>query len=146
MVLTILPDPTPLHLITLTATDHEITAIVETTAAAVPCPICGHPATRRHSRYTRSVADVPWHAVPFRLNLPVRRFFCDQPACSRRIFTERLPGVLTSYSRRTERLVVSVRAVSFAVGGKAGARLLRLARLARDTVLHRSRARRIALN
>src|SRR5690242_15293959 len=90
---TILPDPTQLQLISLTM-DQGITAVVETKAAAVPCPICGHLARRVHSRYTRSVADVPWHTVSFRLDLHVRRFFCDWLACPRRIFTERLPGVV----------------------------------------------------
>ncbi len=60
---TILPDPTQLRLITLTTTNRGITAVVATKAAAVPCPGCGQLATRRHSRYTRSVADVPWHGV-----------------------------------------------------------------------------------
>jgi transposase len=121
---TILPDPAQLHLRQLRATDQGITALVSTTASAVPCPICRHLAARVHSRYTRSVADVPWHAVSFRLELHVRRFFCDRPDCPRRIFTERLPGVVAPYARRTQRLAAWVREVGFALGGKAGARLL----------------------
>jgi zinc-finger of transposase IS204/IS1001/IS1096/IS1165 len=105
---------------------------VATKAAVVPCPVCGHPATRRHSRSTRSVADVPWHGVPwhgvpFHLELQVRRFFCDQSACSRHSFTERLPGLLAPsarHARRTRRLVAWLRAVGFALGGRAGAGLL----------------------
>lgn len=123
---TILPDPTQLRLIALTTTSRGITAVVATKAAVVPCPVCGHLATRRHSRYTRSVADVPWHGVPFHLELHVRRFFCEQSACPRHIFTERLPGLLAPYARRTQRLVAWLRAVGFALGGKAGARLLQV--------------------
>lgn len=34
----------------------------------------------------------------------VRRFACDVPGCTRRIFTERLPSTAASYSRRTGKL------------------------------------------
>jgi len=62
--------------------------------------------------------------VSFHLDLHVRRFFCDCSACPRQIFTERLPGVVAPHARRTERLAAWVCAVGFALGGKAGARLL----------------------
>jgi hypothetical protein len=58
-----------------------------------------------------------------RLILRVRRFFCKAPSCMRRIFTERLPGVVAPWARTTERLTVLLRAVAFALGGEAGARL-----------------------
>ena len=76
-VTTILPDPTQLHLLHLlhlSATATEITAAVQTAASSAPCPLCGRFSRRVHSRYVRSVADVPWHGVPFRLRLQVRRF------------------------------------------------------------------------
>ena len=120
---TILPDPVLLRLLQLT-TEQGITAVVETTASSAPCPVCGHCADRVHSRYTRVVADIPWHGVAFHLTLHVRRFFCDRSACPRHIFTERLPGVVAPYARRTERLAAWVRAVGFALGGQAGARVL----------------------
>ena len=121
---TILPDPSQLRLRRLTTSHQGITAVVETYASAVPCPVCGHLAVRVHSRYTRWVADIPWHAVSFRLELHVRRFFCDRPDGSRHIFTERIPGVVAPHARRTHRLAAWVHAVGFALGGNAGARLL----------------------
>jgi transposase len=72
----------------------------------------------------RRPADLPWHGVAMRLELHVRRFFCDTPDCRQAIFTERLPGVLAPYARRTDRLAAWFRAVAFALGGEAGARLL----------------------
>lgn len=123
-VTTILPDPAQLHLLYLSATATTIMAVVATSAPRVLCPLCGRPSARVHSRYVRSVADVPWHGVPFRLCLHVRRFFCDEPTCPRVIFTERLPGLVAPRARRTERLTAWLREVGFAVGGEAGARLL----------------------
>lgn len=139
---TLLPDPTHLHLMHLEATATAITAVVSPTAASAVCPLCGHPAVRVHSRYTRSVADVPWHGVPFRLRLHVRRFFCDEPTCARVIFAERLASLVAPYARRTERLDAWLRAVGFALGGEAGMRLLRtlgLATASPDTLLRQVR-------
>jgi transposase len=58
-----------------------------------------------------------------RLQLYVRKFFCDQPACPRRIFTERLPRVAAPWARRTLRLAQRLRACGLALGGAMGARL-----------------------
>jgi len=140
--LSILPDPEQLHLIHLTATAQEITAVVETSTARTACPLCGRSSSRVHSRYVRSVADVPWQGVPFRLRLHVRRFFCDEPTCVRTIFAERLPGLVAPHARRTERLTAWLRTVGFALGGEAGICLLRalgLAPTSADTLLRQVR-------
>jgi transposase len=126
---TILPGPERLHLIHLMATGAEITAVVETTAARAACPLCGRWSSRVHSQYVRAVADIPWHGVPLRLRLHVRRFFCDEPTCPRAIFAERPPGLVAPHARRTERLDVWLRAVGCALGGEAGTRLLRVLEL-----------------
>jgi len=60
-----------------------------------------------------------------RLHLHVRRFFCDTATCKRRIFAERLPEVVAPYAHRTQRLDGWLTIVGLALGGEAGARLLR---------------------
>jgi transposase len=57
------------------------------------------------------------------LRLRVRRLFCDNARCERRIFTERLPGIAAPWSRRTARLATRLTSVGLALGGAAGARL-----------------------
>lgn len=138
---TILPDPTRLHVVRLTGTEGWITAVVETTQATAACPCCGSASRRVHSRYRRCVTDLPWHGVGFRLQLCARRFFCDHLGCTRRIFTERLPGVVAPYARRTVRLEEWLRAIGFALGGEAGARLVRALGLlaSPDTLLRQIR-------
>jgi len=69
---TILPDPTCLHLRGLTTETTAITAPVGTTAPAASCPLCGRPSTHIHSRYTRRLADLPWHGVAMQLVLHAR--------------------------------------------------------------------------
>jgi len=66
---------------------------------------------------------LPWCGTPLTLQITVRRFVCDQVACPRRIFAERFPNLVTPYARQTSRWREALRAVGFALGGTAGARL-----------------------
>ncbi|MGI8541100.1 MAG: ISL3 family transposase [Rubrobacteraceae bacterium] len=90
---------------------------------AASCPLCGSVSTSIHSHYRRSPADLPWGGHPVKLILRVRKFFCKVPSCERRVFTERLAGVVAPRARTTERLTVLLQAIAFALGGEAGARL-----------------------
>jgi transposase len=139
---TILPDPGRLQLLHLSADTSSITAVVTPLTSQAGCPLCDQPSVRIHSRYARTLADLPWHGVTMRLRLYVRRFFCDTLACAWAIFTERLPGIVAPYARRTERLDAWFRVVGFALGGAAGARLLCALglRASPDTLLARIRA------
>jgi len=47
-------------------------------------------------------------------------FFCDNPACHCRIFTERLPDVAVPWARRTVRYATRFTALAVALGGAAG--------------------------
>jgi transposase len=55
--------------------------------------------------------------------LQVSKFFCDNPVCVRRLFTERLPDVAPPWARKTARLIRRLEAIGLALGGAAGARL-----------------------
>lgn len=91
--------------------------------AHVPCPACATAATRVHSHYGRTLADLPWQGVRDRLAVTVRRFFCDTPTCARRLFAERLPATTARYARQTCRAAAVLERLGFALGGRAGARL-----------------------
>jgi transposase len=89
---------------------------------APACPLCGTPSRRVQSRYTRTLADLPWQGVAVRIHLRIRRLFCDSAECPRRIFAERLPEVAAPYARRTKRLAEAIELIGFMLGGEAGAR------------------------
>jgi transposase len=122
---TILPAPKMLNLIGVRADANVITISAKIAASTARCPVCGKLSGRVHSRYTRTLADLPWQGVPVTVRMRVRRFFCDQRACDREIFAERLPGIAAHYARRTERLDSWFTHISFALGGEAGSRLLK---------------------
>lgn len=121
--LTLLPDPTCLHLQLLDASTTIITLVVTTTSKEAECPLCHRRSAQIHSRYVRQIADLPWMGCAVRLQLHVRRFFCSNSECARQIFTERLPSVAAPYARRTTRLTEVLTLIGFALGGEAGKRL-----------------------
>lgn len=125
MVLAVLPIPRSLHVETLLLDEDGLTILASPAAADAPCPLCGQRADRIHSRYTRTLADLPWATLPVHLRVQVRKFFCDNDACPRRIFVERLAEVARAFARRTDRQRTALTSIAFAVGGEAGARLAR---------------------
>src|SRR5579883_526792 len=69
------------------------------TKPASPCPVCGSVATRIHSRYQRRLADLPGAGQSVRFLLSVRKFFCDESTCPRKIFAERLSPFVDPFAR-----------------------------------------------
>lgn len=138
----LVPDPDRLEVLSLRVEQETIILETRTRGETAVCPLCGRPSSRVHSRYRRVLADLPWQAIPARLLLWSRRFFCDTATCPRRIFTERLPSLAAPYVHRTHRLQAWLQHIAFALGGEPGARLLRQLGITGcgDTVLSRMRA------
>jgi transposase len=122
-VVTLLPARQELEFLSFAGDGERMVIHLRTWRRTVPCPDCGAATDRVHSRYTRTLGDLPWHGSTVEICLETRRFFCRARACSRRIFTERLPGTAAPYARRTARLCLALDAISLALGGEAGARL-----------------------
>lgn len=121
---TILPDRDSLHLRAVAGDGDTVVVVVQTCRAAVPCPACGELTRKVHSRYWRTLADLPCFGRPVRMRLHTRRWFCRNPHCPRHIFTERLPTVVAPHAQRTARLAALVVAMAVDHGGEAGARTL----------------------
>jgi transposase len=121
----LLPDATTLRLeaCAVDATTAQITLRMRSTQTSAPCPLCATPTRRIHSDYERTLADLPWAQYRVCLQLRVRKWFCRNRACRRRIFTERLPTVAASWARRTLRLAQRLGALGVALGGTAGMQL-----------------------
>src|SRR3954454_11592043 len=147
----LLPDSTSLHPVSWHLDPHldpdQATAALSLISQqpAPECPLCHVAARRLHSRYER--ADLPWAGWTVRLELGVRKLFCDNPDCGRQIFTERLPGVVAPWARRTLRLRKRLTAVAATLGGSAGARVSRELGIpaSRNTLLRLIRAASLAL-
>lgn len=130
--------PKGLELESLSVETGHVNICVGSGATRCICPVCGHGSSRVHSRYHRTVSDLPWHGLRVTFKIRARRFFCDESSCERRIFCERLEEV-AARARKTSRLEGALLAIALELGGRAGARLaLELGIVAaRDTLLRR---------
>ncbi len=107
----------------VTVADQGIILRAAATRKRAQCPLCQRWSKRTHSRYWRVIADQPWAGRPVAIHLQVRRFFCLNRPCPRRIFAERLPDLVDPHGRRSQPLRAALRRVGLAVGARAGARL-----------------------
>src|SRR5450755_608964 len=126
-----LPLPAGLKIATTTMYNDLLVVQVVSTKMKSCCPLCFCPAERRHSQYTRVVADLPCAGFCVQLILHVRRFFCDNADCIRKIFTERLSAFVLPWARLTVRLCEALQSLGLATCGELGTRLA--ARLAIQT-------------
>ena len=83
-----------------------------------------------------------WAECRVTLEVTVRKLFCDNQGCQRRIFTERLPQLTSPWARRTHRMTRQIQDTGVALGGAAAVKLMQKQgySFSRDTIL-RSLAR-----
>ncbi|MFJ7911378.1 ISL3 family transposase [Kitasatospora sp. NPDC096204] len=89
----------------------------------VPCPGCGIPSGRVHSRYGRRLADAPCGGQSVVIELSVRRLFCDKRECRRVTFAEQIEGLTCRYGRRTPVLQRMLAALGVVLAARAVVRL-----------------------
>jgi transposase len=133
--------PEELHVEEISFDGDLVTIYASTANLAAECPLCEQPSHRIHGCYVRTLADLPWCGKPVRLRVRVKKFFCNEPSCERKIFAERLEEVARPFARGTGRQKEALEWIAFALGGEAGARLARELGLlvSPDTLLNRIR-------
>lgn len=126
----------------MTTEEDRIVVEAHVAGGGAACPDCGGHAGRVHSRYWRTIADLPLAERPVVLRLRVRRFRCPRSDCPRVTFAEQVPAVAARYARRSAPLRAALEVVGLALGGRPGGRLARQLRLptSRATLLRLVRA------
>src|SRR5713226_718304 len=84
------PLPDGLEITSVSETPEEVLVYVTSYRSSSSCPHCLMPSSAIHSSYRRHPKDLPCAGRPIRLVFTVRKFFCRNPDCSRKVFTERL--------------------------------------------------------
>lgn len=102
--------------------DETLTVRLHSTESEGTCSGCGSTSTRLHSRYYRTLSDLPMSGRRVRLLVQVRRFFCPNRACRLKTFAERFPELARPHAQRTLRLQHALEQLGLALGGAAGAR------------------------
>ncbi len=90
----LLPLPQGMQIDQIQASQNEVSITVIATHPTSCCPLCRQPSSSIHSQYRRTVRDAPCAGRRVQLVLCVRKFFCRNPLCERKIFTERLPELV----------------------------------------------------
>jgi transposase len=97
--------------------------VLASTQSTALCPHCAQPSARVHSRYMRTLTDLPCQERAVRLRIQVRRFFCLAAGCAYKTFAEQFPALAPAYARRTHRQLQRLCQIAFALGGRPGASL-----------------------
>jgi transposase len=118
----IFPENTHLKIEQITQDERLMISISSTEAHAI-CTSCGTMATHIHSRYHRRLSDLPISGYPVTLIVEVRRFFCQNPSCSRKTFAEAFLALAQRFAQRTTRLQSALQHLGLALGAEAGARV-----------------------
>jgi transposase len=85
-------------------THNSVSIYIEARYYSGVCPVCGKVAHRVHSKYTRTIHDLPISKFKVMLKVHSRKFFCDNARCERHIFSERLQELALPYARKTCRM------------------------------------------
>lgn len=68
------------------------------------CPFCNHSSNVIHSKYIRTISDLPIQNNEVKLLLVTRKFFCLNPKCNNKTFSERF-GFVNPKAVKTNRLI-----------------------------------------
>jgi len=115
--------PDGIFISSVRATTTELVVHIACRRPCAACPLCQQPSERVHGSYGRRVADLPCAGRRVIFALTVRKFVCSAPTCPRKIFTERLPDLVQSYARITNRLRDALLALGLATSAQVSERL-----------------------
>jgi transposase len=119
----LLPLPDGLEIISISEADTHLEIQILSKRPMCLCPGCSLPSQAIHSYYRRHPMDLPCTGHVVRIILVVKKFFCRNPSCQRKVFTERISELIEPSSRLTTRLRTLVQAIGVAFNANGGARL-----------------------
>lgn len=85
------------------------------------CSCCSKKSKSIHSYYIRKLSDLPASTCSVSIELVVRRFFCKNPKCQRKIFSEQPGPEISAYSRMTKRAIRRLQDILIEVSAQKGA-------------------------
>lgn len=90
------------------------------------CPHCGCKSSKCHSRYTRTLYDLPISEYKVKLFFHVRKFFCSNPKCNTKTFAEQPNKDIQPYQRNTMRFKNKLVSLAACMSSNQAERHLRL--------------------
>jgi hypothetical protein len=120
---TLLSLPEGMHVEHIQITEQGLVIEVEASHPTSCCPLCAQTSDSIKTHYRRVLRDAPCAGRQVQLILTVRKFYCRNPCCPQRVFTERLPTFVEPWARMTIRCCQQITSIGLATCGKGGARL-----------------------
>lgn len=116
----------------------KLYAVLKVCSTHARCPKCKWLSPNRHSRYARNVDDLPVSGHSVHLTVLLQKWFCINPDCEAKIFTERL-NWLSPSSRKTDRLEKLIRQVGYSTNCLTAEKVCREMRISisHDAILYR---------
>jgi transposase len=135
----LLPLPEGMHIDQIQVTETGLMISVVATHPTSCYPLCALASSSIKGHHRRSLRDVPCGGRQIQLTLTVRKFYCRNPLCERKVFTERFPDFVEPWARMTMRHGKQITCIGLATCGKGGTRLaVRLGlHTSRQTLLRR---------
>src|SRR6266699_4507885 len=118
-----LPLPEGLVLGQVEISEAQLTVEVISTHPCARCPGFETHSDTVHCQYQRMVHDVPCGGRRVILRLQVRKFFCRESSCPRKVFAERLPDLVQPWARVSNRLLEELKAIGLAASAEVSERL-----------------------
>ena len=106
--------------------DGIITIPARSKQKSVQCPCCNIMSKRVHSSYTRILRDLPISTHCVSVHLTVRKFFCKNTECEKKIFTEQPGNEIKAYSRMTKRTRETLQNILLEVSARKGSYIANL--------------------
>lgn len=72
------------------------------------CPYCGSVSSKIHSKYYRTIVDLPILGRGVTIHMESRKFFCANETCNKKTFAEQPGNEVFRYRRRTRRCEILV--------------------------------------
>ena len=120
----LLPDHFQLIDHTIGETAIQISLIATQTVGR--CPACQLPTNKVHSFYQRILTYLPICGKAVSLRVHLRKFFCRNDQCNRKIFAQTASDYFWPYARRQNRAQQPLQAIALLTGARPGARLCEL--------------------
>lgn len=94
---------TDLNLISTEKSKNGYVFTVESKLESVICPYCGKSSNKCHSKYYKSIDDIPLNGKRVTIKIKNRKMFCNNPECDCKTFSETF-NFVSRHAKRTERL------------------------------------------
>lgn len=116
--------------------DDTVIINIERTSKSSACPCCGRKSINIHSKYSRTIKDLPIQEYKVILNITAKVFFCKNKKCKVNTFAEKF-DFIENHSRMTTRLKDKIVQNSKGMSARASKSVINngLANISDDTIL-----------